>query len=232
MLKRIIVLFLVGCSVGCSTLPKTGGSHKVAEAVPPAVTFARVETAVEAAPPKEQTEPAPKSVPSGVVFGKTNFRGLLKTAYVRLTIVADAEPERKLFFYIGSKENQSVLLWDAGKLLEPGYFYFELPQGKYKVTSLAIPVASTLAEEDVSLAFEVAVDHVFYLGTLDVDGTKERVKFGGVPVVKPGFEYGLSVHDDFENAKKDFEGMLPQHKAEIKRNLMVVTPAENPVEGQ
>ena len=112
--------------------------------------------------------------------------------------------------------------WADGKVIEPGYFYLELPVGAYEITAIAIPVGSTIAEESVALDFEIAPDRVNYLGTLDVNGTKERAKFGGVPVVKPGFEYELALGDDFEAAKKDFEALLPAHKVSVEKGLLQV----------
>jgi hypothetical protein len=79
-----------------------------------------------------------------------------------------------------------------------------------------------VAEEAVALDMEVSMDKVFYLGTLELDGIKERAKFGGVPLVKPGFEYTLIVNDDFEAAWKDFEHLLPRHDVPLAKKLFVV----------
>jgi hypothetical protein len=182
-----------------------------------------------AAPPQALSLPAEKEgppeqdvllEPAGLVFGKTVFTGLLKTAYVRLTIVSRDDPARKYFFIVGDKANQSVVPWAEGKVIEPGYFYWELPVGLYEITAIAIPVGSTVAEEPVALDFEIALDLVNYLGTLDVNGTRERAKFGGVPIVQPGFEYELAIGDDFEVAKKDFETFLPEHTASVAKGLL------------
>ncbi|MBF0122153.1 MAG: hypothetical protein HQL21_01940 [Candidatus Omnitrophica bacterium] len=172
------------------------------------------------------------SVPVGIGFGKTVFAGLLKTAYVRLTVISRNDPAKKYFFIIGDKANQSVVPWAEGRVIEPGYFYWELPVGSYEITAIAIPVGSTIAEESVALDFEMAFDRVNYLGTLDVNGTKERVKFGGLPVVQPGFEYELALHDDFEIAKKDFESLLPSHPALVVKGLLEVKSVDSVHEAQ
>lgn len=153
------------------------------------------------------------------MFGKTDFRGLLKAAYARLTIVDRTDPSRVYFFYVGSKNNQNILPWGKGEVIEPGYFFLNLPPGKYTITAIAIPVGSTIAEESLALGLEVSADKTFYLGTLTVDGIKERAKFGGVPLVRPGFEYALAVDDEFEAACRDFEQALPRHDTPVAKRI-------------
>jgi hypothetical protein len=94
------------------------------------------------------------------------------------------------------------------------------------VTEIAIPVGSALAEERVLLSFTVVANKISYLGTLDVTGTKERVRFGGVPIMKPGFEYDLRIDDEFEPAKKELEMRLPRHRSPVVKELFKVNTAE------
>ncbi|MEI6438087.1 MAG: hypothetical protein WCO69_05000 [Candidatus Omnitrophota bacterium] len=160
-----------------------------------------------------------KPYTTGLVFGKTDFRGLLKAAYARLTIIDSADPSKVYYFYVGSRENQNVLPWGKGEVIEPGYFFLQLPPGKYAVTAVAIPVGSTIAEESLALDMPVSLDRAYYLGTLRIDGIKERAKFGGVPLVRPGFEFTLAVDDEFEAARKGFEQLSPRHDLSVSKNL-------------
>ena len=162
----------------------------------------------------------------GLVFGKTDFKGILKASFVRLTLVRKDDPEKEYFFYVGAKGNQSVVPWGKGQLIEPGYFYLQLTSGDYEVTEISIPVGSALAEERVALDFTVAPNRISYLGTLDVTGTKERVHFGGVPIVKPGFEYELRINDEFEPARKELEARIPRHKSPVVKELFKVNSIE------
>jgi hypothetical protein len=167
----------------------------------------------------------PKKLQEGFIIGKTDFKGLLKTAYVRLLIVSRDDPASRYYFYVGSKGNQSVVPWGEGKVIDPGYFMLQLPPGPYKMTSIAIPVGSTIAEEGMELDFDVVAGKAFYVGTLDVDGTKEKIKFGGVPLVRPGFVYKLSVVDDFAEAVVGARTLLPDAKMPLVRNIFTVVSA-------
>ncbi|MBF0569377.1 MAG: hypothetical protein HQL18_01190 [Candidatus Omnitrophica bacterium] len=188
MFRSILILVLIVSAAGCASLPKGGApltgrpSHISQHGALSSSTVTHQEA------------------PVGFVFGKTDFKGLLKAPYVKLTIVRKDDPKSELFFYVGSKANQSVTPWHEGKTIEPGYFYLQLAPGDYEITSIAIPVGSTEAEETVALDFRVTQDKLHYLGTLDVAGTKEKVKLGGVPVMKPGFEYELLIRDEFAEA--------------------------------
>ena len=217
MFRNLTALILLICLAGCAALSSSikSGTSDVRPGFEKASVIAQA--------PMVKRGPAHVARRSiGLVFGKTIFAGLLKTSYVRLTIVLRDHPAQKYFFIIGDKANQSVVPWAEGKVIEPGYFYWELPPGAYEITAIAIPVGSTIAEEPVALDFEIARDRVNYLGTLDVNGTKERAKFGGVPVVQPGFEYELALGDDFEVAKKDFEMFLPAHTVSVAKGLLRV----------
>jgi hypothetical protein len=119
-----------------------------------------------------------------------------------------------------------VVPWGKGRLIEPGYFYLQLTPGDYEVTDIAIPVGSALAEERVSLSFTVTANKIIYLGTLDVTGTKERVHFGGMPIVRPGFEYDLRIKDEFEPAKKELETRIPRHRSPVVKALFKVNSVE------
>jgi hypothetical protein len=164
----------------------------------------------------------PAFIRQGRVFGKTEFTGLLKTAYVRLTIIDKSVPEHYIYFYVGSKKNLNILPWGSGAVIEPGYFVLNLKPGAYRIIQLAIPVGTTLAEEDIALDFEVQAGRVFYVGTLSVEGTRERVKFGGVPVLKPGFKYNLAVKDEFRTARQEAPEYLLFSWMNFQKKLLLI----------
>jgi hypothetical protein len=217
MWKSVLVLLLTMSSLGCAALSKHE-EPKMAVATPLAKGAAQQPSGTRAS--------ATPRVRYGLVFGKTDFQGILKASFVRLTIVRKDDPEREYYFYVGAKGNQSVVPWGQGRLIEPGYFYLQLTPGDYEVAEISIPVGSALAEEQVRLDFTVAPNRISYLGTLDVKGTKERVHFGGVPIVKPGFEYELRIDDEFEPAKKELETRIPRHKSPVVKDLFKVNSVE------
>lgn len=159
----------------------------------------------------------------GVVFAKTDFQGVLKTTYVRLSLAHQEDTTKAFQLTIADKSKESAFPWDVAPV-EPGYFYIELPAGKYKIVSISIPVGSTLASEPVDIEFEVLPKTVVYLGTLKVIGTKERIKLGGIPVIKPGFEYTVEVSDEQKEALTTFRSRYPAIRLPIKLQLMKVNP--------
>ncbi|MBI5150535.1 MAG: hypothetical protein HZA28_07185, partial [Candidatus Omnitrophica bacterium] len=120
---------------------------------------------------------------------------------------------------IEGKTDEDSLIW-GGKTVNPGYFFIELPAGSYRISSIAIPVGSTLAEEDINVHFEVIPGAIVYLGTLKVQGTKERIRLGGVPVIKPGFDYDVQVLDERAEGIFAFHQRYPGIPAVIEKRLM------------
>ncbi len=157
----------------------------------------------------------------GIVFAKTDFQGVLQATYVRLRIEGEGKDTHSFYLDIeGKPEENSV--FGSGKMVKPGYFFIELPAGIYRISSIAIPVGSTLAEEDISISFEVLPGAVVYMGTLRVVGTGERVKLGGVPVIKPGFDYEPAVLDERTEGIYAFHKRYPNIPVEIETRLMRV----------
>jgi len=156
---------------------------------------------------------------NGVIFAKTDFEGVLKTNYVRLMIVDQEHPERTYQLHIGEKAAAQKFPWDV-KVVNPGYFYIELPAGAYQFTQVSIPVGSTMAVEDMTIGFEVIPNQVTYMGTLKMVGTKERIKLGGVPVIKPGFEYTIEIIDEQEEGMVSFKERFPEAPENVSTNLM------------
>lgn len=163
----------------------------------------------------------------GVIFGKTYFEGVLKTSYVKLHFEGKGENAYQYEFYIGDKAQQASFLWDV-KTVKPGYFFVELPAGVYKITSIAIPVGSTIAEEAMNIDVVVNPGAVTYVGTLNAIGTKERIRLGGLPVIRPGFEYEYLVVDEREDAQKVFRERFAAYQGEIMVSLMLVNPVAEP----
>ncbi|OGX28461.1 MAG: hypothetical protein A2705_03595 [Omnitrophica WOR_2 bacterium RIFCSPHIGHO2_01_FULL_52_10] len=157
----------------------------------------------------------------GVVFAKTDFQGVLQATYVRLRIAGEGKYTHSFYLDIEGKPEENSLS-GSGKMVKPGYFFIELPAGSYRISSIAIPVGSTLAEEDISISFEVLPNAVVYMGTLKVVGTGERVKLGGVPVIKPGFDYETAVFDERREGIYAFHKRYPDIPVEIETRLMRV----------
>lgn len=225
----IFVLFFPGCAA--TTLPKT-----ISE--PPAVP---VEESAGESPEAEVVlldegllspgdnvveEGEPMMVPFGTVFAKTVFEGVVKTSYVQLTIVDFTDPNKVFQLIIGDKARQKNLPWNI-QTVKPGYFFITLPVGHYRINSITIPVGTTLATEPMDVSFDVELDKTIYLGTLKVIGEKERIKLGGVPIIKPGFEYTLQILDERTEAQKEFSRRFPEHGGRIDYQLMEVNAFNN-----
>lgn len=156
----------------------------------------------------------------GVVFAKTDFQGVLKTTYVKLLFEGQGE-HNKNKFYLHIEDNPGDRsFFGQWKTVKPGYFFIELPAGPYKISSVGIPVGSTLATESIDVSFDVLPTAVVYMGTLKMVGTKEKIKLGGVPVIRPGFEYEAVILDEREEGARVFHQRYPQVPAEILTNLM------------
>lgn len=157
----------------------------------------------------------------GVVFAKTNFEGVLKTNFVRLKIVNQEFPERVYELHIGDKTAQLPFGFNV-TTVNPGYFYIELPEGSYRFATVSIPVGTATATEEINVVFEVIPEQINYLGTLSMNGTKERIKLGGVPVIRPGFEYELAVINEYEEGVRSFQERYPNVQGVVKAQLMSV----------
>lgn len=164
----------------------------------------------------------------GIVFGKTNFSGLLETVYVKLQIESLTDVTQKYQLLVtGEDKEGKTFPWDV-KSVKPGYFFIELPEGNYRLAGITIPVGTTVAMEPMSIDFKVYPHAVVYIGTLTVLGTKEKIRLGGVPIIKPGFEYEVSVLDEREEAIKSINASFPELPKKLKFDLMKINPLPNP----
>ena len=157
----------------------------------------------------------------GIIFAKTIFEGVLKTTYVQLHFKGIGDNKHEFDLIIGEKDKAAALPWES-KTVEPGYFNVELPAGKYKIKSIAIPVGSTLAEEQIDIDVEVFAGKATYVGTLKVIGTKEKIKLGGVPVIRPGFEYQVEVLNEKDEAYTSMSNQLPQFNNMFHEQLLKI----------
>jgi hypothetical protein len=162
--------------------------------------------------------------PKGVVFAKAVFQGILATNYAKLILQQLNNPSERFQVFVGSKVDQSSIV-PRGQNIRSEYFFIELPQGDYKITSISIPVGTAMATEDSNIVFSVAADQILYLGTLKVTGTRERIKLGGIPVIQPGFEYEVEVLDQFKEGLAVFRQMYPNVASPVAVKLMRVSTA-------
>ena len=111
--------------------------------------------------------------------------------------------------------------------VKPGYFFVDLPPGQYRIKAITIPVGTTLATELMDITFAVTEGKVAYLGTLKVVGVNEKIKLGGVPIIRPGFEYSVYVVDERAEAAVERRGRFPEDPREVVFDLMKVHAVSN-----
>ena len=218
-LYPLIILFLTGCATTQQEEVPVGFDNEIQEFVPKVVI-------PEIPDPSPELQNVDEEVmeeyveQNGVVFAKTEFEGVLKTSFVRLKIEDKANPERSYQLHIGEKAADNQFPWSV-KTVNPGYFYIELPEGDYTITSISIPVGSTTAEEPLDIRFNVQPNGIVYLGTLRMVGTKEKIKLGGeLPLIKPGFEFEAEVKNEFEEAKQALHERFPNVPKDITPQIM------------
>lgn len=165
----------------------------------------------------------------GIVFGKTDFQGVLQQSYVDLLIEDVKNSEKKYTLHIGGEAVKKTLLGEV-KTVEPGYFFIELPEGEYKIVTVAIPVGTIEATELINISFKVLPETIVYIGTLNIIGTKERIKLGGLPVIKPGFEYNVQIFDEQKDALSSFHERFP-HVNNSKEIIVKLMKDNTAVEG-
>ena len=227
MIKKILILLIGGLVLsGCATHKKT----LIPKNVPETSVRVRDEKIVIESPDispelqnikgEELEEYVQKK---GVIFAKTDFQGLLETRYVKFLLEDQEDSTHKFLLHIGENSDQQTFPWNV-KMAKRGYFFVELPVGRYKISSVSIPVGSTTATEDMDVILEVIPDAICYVGTLKMVGTKEKIKLGGVPVIKPGFEYTVEVLDEREEGVEAFSQNYPNFPHDMSVKLMQVNP--------
>jgi len=219
-MKRIIILVFSICILsGCISLQKVSEPEKIISEQPKAE-FEDPNIPLELQNIKDEDleEYVEKK---GVIFAKTDFQGLLETRYVKFLFEDQDNPAHKFQLHIGENSGQQTFPWDV-KTVKPGYFFVELPAGRYKIISVTIPVGSTTATEEMAVTLEVLPDAVCYVGTLKMVGTKEKIKLGGVPVIKPGFEFTVEVLDEREEGSMAFSRNYPNFPHGVSIKLMQV----------
>lgn len=233
---HLLAIILAGQLVaGCATLTKdvsqvpdtASTGQPAAEPQEAVVAQVKAEIPPAAGEPAGQEAEVPEAQ-KGILFAKSVFEGVLKANYVQLHFKGTGENTHEFDLVIGEKGGQLALPWGA-KAVEPGYFYVELPAGSYKITSIAIPVGSTLAQEAIDIDVIVKPLEITYAGTLKVVGTKEKIKLGGVPVIRPGFEYNAQVIDEREDGLKTFRSLYPQFNQNFQVELLRIHPLDDPL---
>ena len=231
-LRLVIVLFVLsGCAAKMQkavvepeppALPVVNAVVPVIEDASPPVTLEVTGTQTAALPQENQPTaeiPEAEREPVGIVFAKTQFEGVLKTSYVRLAIVNLEDPAKTFELQIGEKTAPQPFSFNV-KTVNPGYFFIELPSGPYRFSSVSIPVGGATATEPLDVTFQVLPDQINYLGTLRLNGTKETIKLGGVPVIKPGFEYQAQVIDELQEGIATFKQRYPNVPGTLTNQLM------------
>ena len=227
MKKILFIVILIFLYSGCVTVqdvpepeaaPEAAGKEKsLLEEILPQKDASQVSENAKAEEPEGPTEK------KGVIFSKSDFQGLLEARYVRFLLEDLEDPEHKFQLNFGEDSDQKTFPWEV-KAVKPGYFFVELPAGRYRIVSVSIPVGSTQATENMNVALEVTPDAFCYVGTLKMIGTKEKIKLGGLPVIKPGFEYTLEVLDEREEGIEAFRRNYPNFTQDICINLMQAGP--------
>lgn len=205
-----IVCFLSGCATARS-LPPLDPVDKQAVLSQPQIPNSPQEATVPPAVPEEAAD--------GIIFGKADFRGVLKVEYVKLNIIDEGDPQKQYELLFGDMDENNDPTWVA-RVLEPHYFFSELPAGHYRITSISIPVGTTLATESADIAFDVEKGTVIYLGTLRVIGTDQKIRFAGVPLIRPGFAYRVEIVNEREEAVRVFRNKYSNIRADIQVKLM------------
>ena len=200
MRKFYYLLVIIFLSSGCASALKNPSANRSVPLV----------KKVQAA----KAQPEKPAVVGGVIFGKADFRGVLKVEYVKLMIVDEGAPGKTYELFFGDRTG------DSSASVQPNYFFLELPDGKYRIIAISIPVGTTLATEKTDIAFTVEKGSLIYLGTLRVTGTDQRIRFGAVPLIRPGFDYRVDILNEKEEAVREFRQRYPLIKNAINVQLM------------
>ena len=203
MIRKVFIFVIFFSLAGCQTLPPKDNIHVQA----PSQNVIPLQSA------EKQEEP------KGTIFAKTEFEGVVKRSFIRLTIIDQQDRKKVYQLYIGDKSRQLDFPWST-QTIQPGYFAIDLPPGSYVIGLLSIPVGSSLATEIMNITFDVKADETTYLGTLKVVGTKEKIKLGGIPVIKPGFDYVSKILNEYAEALEEFKQRFPQNNARLNVRLM------------
>jgi len=215
MIRKITFIFILIVFAGCAASKKTVNVKNDKFSTLPVATENIQEVKVTQLEKKEDN-----AKKKALIFAKADFSGVLdKKSFVRLLLENTIDKSNRLQLQISDKAKQGD---NKPKLNGPRYFFAELYPGKYKISSISMPAGSSIATEKINIDFEVIPGVVNYLGTLKIVGTKEKIKLGGVPIIKPGFDYEATVFNEDKEAQKIFLLKYPGYSGEIDVNLMII----------
>lgn len=209
LLNRFLILVIGMCVSGCAV------KSSAVKSLPTSIQRNQIQKAKKIEEPNTKQEENKTSL----VFLKTDFQGVLKTNYIKLTIISKSDPNKRVNINLGEKV-EAILSNQEESHQYPGYVYFELPKGDYQISTISVLAGTTSVTEALNLDFSVILEKNNYLGTLVINGTKEKIKLGGVPFIKPSFDYQLHILDERAEAEQNFKQKYPQNKLPIHVGLL------------
>ena len=118
MLRVIFAFLFLSFLLGCRTIPQ---KETPKESSSRSQELPRKLPAVPAQPPAPEVSPEEVPVvPQGMIFAKTQFEGVVKKSYIRLTIVDQQDKSKVYHLYIGDKSRQLDFPWNT-QTIQPGY---------------------------------------------------------------------------------------------------------------
>ncbi|VAW11446.1 hypothetical protein MNBD_BACTEROID05-156 [hydrothermal vent metagenome] len=226
----ILVLCVSVGMTGCATVSDVSPKDILTEdnVQLPVVVAPRQEVKLSSENVEKLVDPV---IEKGMIIVKTEFEGILKARYVEFLFVDQNNSEHQFQIHVENKVDENVFPWNV-KMVNPGYFFLELPAGQYKILSVSIPVGSAVAVEKMDVDVQVRAAKVLYVGTLKMVGTKEKIRLGGLPVIKPGFEYEIEIINSHIEGIAKFREYYPNAVEDISVELMRVNMSKEDVIAQ
>src|SRR5690349_12681008 len=132
MIKRIFILLALGVLIGCKSIAPVSHTGDGATKAPVNAGTTPIPEPVDL----ETVAGNEELPPQGKIFAKTEFEGVVKKSFIRLTII-DRQDQAKIYhLYIGDKSRQLDFPWNS-QTIQPGYFLIDLPAGSYRIASLS-----------------------------------------------------------------------------------------------
>jgi hypothetical protein len=161
-----------------------------------------------------------KSLVFGKIIYQSNDFFLKRTPYVKLHLKDKLDKE--YVFTVGYQQSIFAAPWNL-KSFKSDYFFMELMPGDYKIFSISFPYGqdkSTIITEDISISFSVKQSSVIYLGILKFIIIGDKIKVGGLPLLKPGVNYKLEILNEQQEAVQELKLRYPLVDKEAETILM------------